>query len=66
MMMDFSYPLSAAARAEWQRILEAADRNNIFCHCRRCQREWVASTVTACVCGSNDIQAIACWQFPDD
>jgi len=30
--------------AEWQRVLDAANYNNIFCRCRQCNREWIAST----------------------
>ncbi|MDX2214623.1 MAG: hypothetical protein SFY66_15135 [Oculatellaceae cyanobacterium bins.114] len=51
---------------EWQLALAEADRHNIFCHCRQCDREWVASTQVACTCGSTTIEYIACWQFPDD
>ncbi|GAB4472139.1 MAG: hypothetical protein OHK0037_31820 [Elainellaceae cyanobacterium] len=57
--------LTPAELAEWQRVLEAANHNNIFCHCRQCDREWVASAPEACICGSTRIEAIACWQFPD-
>ncbi|MFQ3626306.1 MAG: hypothetical protein SNJ81_01815 [Cyanobacteriota bacterium] len=52
--------------AEWQRVLNAANYNNIFCHCRQCDREWVASTEEPCTCGSIRVEYIACWQFPDD
>lgn len=51
---------------EWQQCLEEADRHNILCHCRQCDREWVASTPEACSCGSRSIEHITCWQFPDD
>ncbi|MBD2462856.1 hypothetical protein H6G89_17590 [Oscillatoria sp. FACHB-1407] len=51
---------------EWQLALAEADRYNIFCHCRKCDREWVASTQVPCTCGSTNIEYIACWQFPDD
>ena len=50
----------------WQRGLTEANRNNILCHCRDCQREWVASDPVACRCGSRNVEYIACWQFPDD
>ncbi len=50
----------------WQRSLELANYRNIWCHCRKCEREWVASEPEACVCGSKAVEAIACWQFPDD
>ncbi|KAM3104588.1 hypothetical protein [Phormidesmis sp. 146-33] len=50
---------------EWRQSLEEANRHNIFCHCRECEREWVASKPEACVCGSKNVESIACWQFPD-
>ncbi len=37
---------------EWRQSLEEADRHNIFCHCRACDYEWVASKPEACVWGS--------------
>ncbi|MBD3883309.1 hypothetical protein IFO70_16200 [Phormidium tenue FACHB-886] len=58
--------LSPAELQEWQRILEAANRNNIWCHCRMCDREWIASAQVPCSCGSRSVEYIACWQFPDD
>ena len=58
--------LSSAERTEWDRRLAEASRNNVFCHCRQCAEEWVASKREAChQCGSMDVEAIACWQFPD-
>jgi hypothetical protein len=51
---------------EWQLILEAANRHNILHHCRRCDREWIASMPQACNCGSTSVERIPCWQFPDD
>jgi hypothetical protein len=54
-----------AEQDDWQRRLAEANRCNIFCHCRQCQREWVSSTPEACVCGSQQVETIACWQFPD-
>ncbi|MEL6222514.1 MAG: hypothetical protein AAFR31_07725 [Cyanobacteria bacterium J06627_8] len=58
--------LSPTELAEWQRCLKEANRNNVFCHCRQCDSEWVASEKEACSrCGSLDVEAIACWQFPD-
>ncbi|MBD1845501.1 hypothetical protein H6F89_19225 [Cyanobacteria bacterium FACHB-63] len=51
---------------EWQQRLEEADRYNILCHCRKCEREWVASTSELCICGGTNVEYIACWQFPDD
>ncbi len=50
---------------DWQQSLEEANRHNIFCHCRECGYEWVASKLEACVCGSQRVEHIACWQFPD-
>jgi len=52
--------------AAWQRTLEVANWRNILCHCRQCDREWVASQEEPCTCGSRSVQSIACWQFPDD
>ncbi|MGF1600981.1 MAG: hypothetical protein ACFCU8_02995 [Thermosynechococcaceae cyanobacterium] len=49
----------------WQQGLAEANRHNVFCHCRRCDREWVASAPVPCECGSADVESIACWQFPD-
>ncbi|MBK4731217.1 hypothetical protein JJD41_15295 [Oxynema sp. CENA135] len=52
---------------EWQQGIEQANRNNIFCHCRRCDAEWVDSSEEAdCPeCGSSDVEHLCCWQFPD-
>lgn len=58
--------LSQEELQEWQRCSEEANRYNIWCHCRHCEREWVASAEVACECGSKNVQYIACWQFPDD
>jgi len=51
----------------WQGMVHRADRNNVFCQCRHCQYEWVASARTASCpqCASPDVERIACWQFPD-
>lgn len=57
--------LSSEELADWQFRLRQANDNNIFCHCRRCDREWVASEPGVCVCGSRDVEYICCWQFPD-
>lgn len=53
---------------QWQEKIEIANRNNIFCHCLQCKREWVDSHLDAACksCGSNNVEHIACWQFPDD
>jgi len=51
---------------EWQRGIAEANKNNILCHCRTCDREWIASTEEHCICGSTSVEHISCWQFPDD
>jgi hypothetical protein len=52
---------------QWQAGLQEANRNNIWCHCRQCDREWVASEQEGCpYCGSDRVEHIPCWQFPDD
>jgi len=51
---------------QWQFGLQQANLNNVFCHCRQCDREWVASShVVKCTCGSTNIETLSCWQFPD-
>ena len=51
----------------WRKNIESANRNNIFCHCRRCGAEWVDSSLNAvCSCGNSQVERISCWQFPDD
>jgi hypothetical protein len=51
---------------EWHRSIAEANRNNVFCHCRGCEAEWVASSPKPCLtCGGKDIEFILCWQFPD-
>jgi hypothetical protein len=51
---------------EWHRSIAEANRSNVFCHCRQCDAEWVASSPKLCrVCGGQDIEFILCWQFPD-
>ena len=50
---------------EWQMKITIANLHNIFCHCRHCNQEWVASTYENCSCGSTDVERILCWQFPD-
>jgi len=57
---------TSAELEDWQATLAEANRTNIFCHCRQCGQEWVASTEENCPCGSTSVQHIACWQFPDD
>ncbi|MFB2878115.1 hypothetical protein [Floridanema aerugineum] len=51
---------------EWQKKITIANLHNIFCHCRKCNKEWVASTEENCSCGSTEVERILCWQFPDD
>lgn len=52
---------------EWQHKIELANRNNIFCNCRICGKEWIDSLFDAvCSCGSTNVEHISCWQFPDD
>jgi len=52
---------------QWQRKIERANHNNIFCHCRDCGQEWVDSQedVICGQCGSKNLEQIRCWQFPD-
>ncbi|WP_421659628.1 hypothetical protein [Leptothermofonsia sp. ETS-13] len=65
-MTDPQPQLSPDELRNWQLSIEEANRYNIFCHCRRCDREWIASDYVICNCGSQDVEYIACWQFPDD
>jgi hypothetical protein len=52
---------------QWKSKIDVANHNNIFCHCRTCEAEWVDSCFDAvCSCGSSDVERISCWQFPDD
>lgn len=66
LMSDLPPQLSPTERYEWQLRIQAANQFNILCHCRQCDREWIASDHDRCVCGSQNVQHIACWQFPDD
>jgi len=50
---------------EWQLRIQAANQNNLLHHCRKCDREWVASVEEFCSCGSKSVERLACWQFPD-
>ena len=52
----------------WQKKIQDANVNNIFCHCHSCKHEWVDSSwETICPnCNSSNIERISCWQFPDD
>lgn len=52
----------------WQTEISRINQNNIFCHCRTCNAEWVSSNqnVSCPKCGSHRVESIACWQFRDD
>lgn len=50
----------------WQQGILDANRHNILCHCRHCDREWIASSQERCQCGSLNVEYVCCWQFPDD
>jgi len=65
-MTEIPHQFTPAELHEWQQRLEEADRHNILCHCRKCEREWIASKPEHCICGSKSVEHIACWQFPDD
>ena len=60
--------LDAKVLAQWQAKIATANQHNIFCHCRLCQAEWIdSSEETVCKqCGTNNVECISCWQFPDD
>lgn len=32
----------------WYQNIEQANRNNIFCHCRACNYEWIDSSTSFC------------------
>ncbi|MEM9155712.1 MAG: hypothetical protein AAGB13_11875 [Cyanobacteria bacterium P01_F01_bin.33] len=59
-------PAELAALREYRHAIAAANRNNVWCHCRQCDREWIASSRQTCKCGSRKIEYVLCWQFPDD
>nr|WP_242028175.1 hypothetical protein [Pseudanabaena sp. FACHB-2040] len=66
MMSDSPSQFSPEELQRWQFGLAQANLNNIFCHCRKCDREWVDSSEgVPCECGSTQVEYIACWQFPD-
>ncbi|MGD1712106.1 hypothetical protein [Dapis sp. BLCC M172] len=52
----------------WQKKIQDANLNNIFCHCHSCEYEWVDSSWEKICpnCNSTHIERISCWQFPDD
>ena len=65
-MTENPAPLEPEELKLWQAKINTANRNNIFCHCRRCGWEWIDSKFDVlCRCGSKDVQTISCWQFPD-
>ncbi|MBU7581683.1 MAG: hypothetical protein KAF91_02005 [Nostoc sp. TH1S01] len=67
--MSEAFPFSNSSELnKWHQGIEMANRNNIFCHCRICQYEWVDSMYNAVCrkCKSQDVEYISCWQFPDD
>jgi predicted Zn-ribbon and HTH transcriptional regulator len=53
---------------QWHQGIQDANRNNILCHCRACGYEWMDSKleVTCIKCGSENVESISSWQFPDD
>ncbi|MEM8603673.1 MAG: hypothetical protein AAGF24_07540 [Cyanobacteria bacterium P01_H01_bin.121] len=57
--------LTPAELQQWQAALAEADRHNIFCHCKQCGYEWVSSQPERCRCGSQAVEYLTCWQFPD-
>ncbi|NJO41498.1 MAG: hypothetical protein HC769_15670 [Cyanobacteria bacterium CRU_2_1] len=65
-MAENPFQFDPAELQEWQQRIEEANRYNIWCHCRTCHKEWIASTYVICSCGSKNVEHIACWQFPDD
>ena len=65
-MSEISPTIAPTDLALGRRIIADLNQHNVFCHCRDCDREWVASQPQRCICGSNQVEAIACWQFPDD
>jgi hypothetical protein len=65
-MADIPRQLTNEELLQWRDAIAEANRNNILCHCKRCDREWVSSSQQAvCECGSQAVEYIACWQFPD-
>ncbi len=66
-MSDYKSEQNNSIIFQWQEKIKVANRNNIFCHCRSCNNEWVDSSFEAiCInCGSVNVERISCWQFPD-
>lgn len=65
-MPDLPSQLDPNQLQQWQQGIAEANRYNIWCHCKACDREWVASEQEVCACGSQKVEYICCWQFPDD
>ncbi|MEL6249933.1 MAG: hypothetical protein AAFY78_24415 [Cyanobacteria bacterium J06648_16] len=58
--------LSDQVLQQWRAGIAEANRNNVFCHCKTCDYEWVSSIEEPiCRCGSHAVEHILCWQFPD-
>jgi hypothetical protein len=64
-MSEIPQRLTPEELALGRQVVADLNRHNVFCHCRVCDREWVASQPEPCRCGSKQVEAIACWQFPD-
>ncbi|MEM6836745.1 MAG: hypothetical protein AAF609_07795 [Cyanobacteria bacterium P01_C01_bin.120] len=65
-MSESSSHFTSEELRQWRFGLTQADDNNVLCHCRRCDREWIGSSHQAqCICGSTRVETISCWQFPD-
>lgn len=67
--MSDSFPfINPKQLQQWYQGIDNANRNNILCHCRSCNYEWMGSSFTAtCIqCHSKDVERISAWQFPDD
>lgn len=52
---------------QWQQKVKNTDQNNILMHCKDCGEEWVSSQQEGVCynCGSQKLESIRCWQFPD-
>lgn len=67
-MSDQPKHLTSDELAIWRTEISRMNQNNIFCHCRDCNYEWVDSVegVSCPKCVSHQVESIICWQFPDD
>lgn len=66
-MSDVPEQLEPEELQKWLNQIAQANHHNIFCHCRDCHQEWIASDLDShCPCGSYNVERIPCWQFPDD